>query len=190
MDKVKGVKAWEKLKDLTGTRKWARRSVSLLETMSGQTDEVLENVKQYYSAHTKPSGTGNPPFTHHGVDFDDLGHPDFFNSNTCPGQQYCLKTDDLVGHPSGALSTDLRPDFNLANQNLINSGKEINVMHSSGSPILIKIDGKWEGPFTWHHHQDGKTMIPVKQDVHNSMSHTGGDSAIKKGFKGFFNSPF
>ncbi len=125
-----------------------------------------------------------------GIDFDDFGHPDFFNSSSCPGHEYCLKTSDLQGHPTGGLPTDLKPDFNLANQNLMNSGKAINVLHSSGSLILIKIDGKWEGTFTWHHHQDGKTIMPVKQGVHNLLSHTGGDSAIRKDIKGFFDSPF
>ena len=184
------VKAWEKLASLTGTREWTRRSIPLLEKMSGKTDNFMDKVRQYYLTHTKPTSTVAPPFTHQGIEFDDLGHPDFFNSIACPGQQYCLKTENLLGHPTGGLPTDLKPDFNLANQNLLTNGIEINVLHSSGSPILIKIDGKWEGPFTWHHHQDGKTLLPVKQDIHNSMSHTGGDSVIKKGIKDFFTSPF
>ncbi|MBP9134788.1 MAG: HNH endonuclease [Saprospiraceae bacterium] len=189
-EKVGCVRAWEKLSVLSGTREWTRQSIPLLEKMSGKSDEFMDRVKQYYSTHQKPGGTPNPPFNYQGIDFDELGHPDFFNSNACPGHEYCLKTPDLQGHPIGGLPSDLKHDFNLANQNLLSTGKEINVLHGSGSPILIKIEGKWEGPFTWHHHQDGKTMIPVKQDVHNSFPHTGGDSAIKKEIKGFFDSPF
>ncbi len=42
----------------------------------------------------------------------------------------------------------------------------------------------------WHHHEDGKHMIPVPVEVHNradgGASHTGGASVINKDLVGFF----
>lgn len=35
--------------------------------------------------------------------------------------------------------------------------------------------------FTWHHHQDGKTMLLVPSDIHSAVRHTGGVSTIRHG---------
>lgn len=35
--------------------------------------------------------------------------------------------------------------------------------------------------YTWHHHQDGKTMLLVPTDLHAAVGHTGGVSNIKHG---------
>jgi hypothetical protein len=32
--------------------------------------------------------------------------------------------------------------------------------------------------YTWHHHEDGKTMILVDEDVHREFRHIGGQSAV------------
>lgn len=34
--------------------------------------------------------------------------------------------------------------------------------------------------YTWHHHQDGKTMILVPTDLHNKVAHTGGQARFKE----------
>jgi hypothetical protein len=36
--------------------------------------------------------------------------------------------------------------------------------------------------YTWHHHEDGKSMLLVPKDLHEKIAHTGG-SAVTKGFK-------
>jgi len=33
--------------------------------------------------------------------------------------------------------------------------------------------------YTWHHHQDGKTMQLIKRDVHEEFFHTGGMSGAR-----------
>jgi hypothetical protein len=33
--------------------------------------------------------------------------------------------------------------------------------------------------YTWHHHQDGKTMQLIKKDVHRDFVHTGGMSGTR-----------
>lgn len=35
--------------------------------------------------------------------------------------------------------------------------------------------------YTWHHHQDTKTMLLVPMDLHEAVRHAGGTSIVKKG---------
>ncbi len=37
--------------------------------------------------------------------------------------------------------------------------------------------------YTWHHVEDGKTMLLVPSDIHGAVRHTGGASLIKKGLR-------
>lgn len=37
--------------------------------------------------------------------------------------------------------------------------------------------------YTWHHHQDGRTMQLVPADLHNAVRHTGGAARIRGGQK-------
>lgn len=41
---------------------------------------------------------------------------------------------------------------------------------------------------TWHHHEDGQTMIPVPTDIHArpNAPHIGGRQIINEGIQGFF----
>jgi hypothetical protein len=121
--------------------------------------------------------------------YDRNGFPDFAPHS--PGIEYCVKSENLVGKHPNPGPNNLHPDNALANNKLIDDlGVEnVVVLHATGSPIKIKINGKWEGPFTWHHYQDGKTMMPVKQGVHGS-SHTGGAEIVEQGLKEIFNSLF
>ncbi|WP_353959072.1 HNH endonuclease [Paenibacillus sp. PK1-4R] len=32
--------------------------------------------------------------------------------------------------------------------------------------------------FLWHHHEDGKTMILVDEDIHREFRHIGGQSTV------------
>ncbi|HIO96421.1 MAG TPA: hypothetical protein EYG71_00660 [Leucothrix sp.] len=46
--------------------------------------------------------------------------------------------------------------------------------------------------YTWHHHQDGKTMILIPSSFHNNVTgfrHTGGAKIISKGLQGLFDAP-
>ncbi|MEI2326089.1 T7SS effector LXG polymorphic toxin [Priestia megaterium] len=42
-----------------------------------------------------------------------------------------------------------------------------------------KIDQSPEG-YTWHHHEDGTTMILVEEEIHAQFSHSGGVSVVKQ----------
>ncbi len=50
-------------------------------------------------------------------------------------------------------------------------------------------NNKWV-KYTWHHFEDGKTMLPVKSKIHTGnlggFPHSGGKSIIKNGLKGLF----
>ena len=37
--------------------------------------------------------------------------------------------------------------------------------------------------YTWHHVEDGKTMLLVPSDLHGAVRHTGGASLIRKGIR-------
>ncbi|MEM9339888.1 MAG: HNH endonuclease, partial [Bacteroidota bacterium] len=115
------------------------------------------------------------------IKYDKEGFPDFRDHSL--GEGFSVNSNTLNG------TVD---DFKAANTTLTNKigADNIRVLNESGSPVLIKVDGKFEGPFTWHHHQDGKTLMPVKQSVHSSFSHSGGRAVIDRGLQGLFESPY
>ena len=148
-------------------------------------DEQINRLGTYYSTHTSPSSISNFPNSSGDINYDIFGHPDFKNSIS--GQQYCVKSEALVGELSDLGPNDLIPDFDLANKKLISDGYEIQPLHPSGSLIIIKINGVRSEKLTWHHHEDGKTLMPVWQTIHNAPTsrHTGGQSIMKNTLKGF-----
>ncbi|WP_161964274.1 HNH endonuclease [Chitinophaga flava] len=54
-----------------------------------------------------------------------------------------------------------------------------------GTQCLILIDGEWV-VHTWHHLEDGVTMVPVRTSVHGAFRHNGGQAVIKRGLQGIF----
>ena len=70
-----------------------------------------------------------------------------------PHAEATFKADNLTGN--------VRKDFKLANDH-------------------YGFDKTPEG-FTWHHHQDGKTLQLVPQNLHSACKHTGGCAVIKNG---------
>lgn len=70
-----------------------------------------------------------------------------------------------------AKPTDRKADFRNAN-NAANLNKK------SKPPV----PGSNEPPrgYTWHHHEDGETMILVNKEVHADFSHTGGVSTVNR----------
>lgn len=110
------------------------------------------------------------------VVYDKNGFPDF--EKYSPGKSHFYKSDDLVGNGTTT-------DFTKANNKLesLFPGKAV----ASGQKIKIDINGDGNFvEFTWHHHQDGKTMIPVRTDVHSKTAHTGGTAIISRQLQGLF----
>ena len=50
-------------------------------------------------------------------------------------------------------------------------------MNKDSDPPVASLNEAPEG-YTWHHHQDGKTMILVDKKVHREFTHAGGVSIV------------
>jgi hypothetical protein len=57
-----------------------------------------------------------------------------------------------------------------------NANSEAGLRKDSDPPVPSKNEPP-EG-YTWHHHEDGKTMVLVEDDVHDEFKHTGGQSKV------------
>ena len=86
-----------------------------------------------------------------GVKYDDYGFPDY-----SPYSRYTVKLDNLKGNNYH--------DFKLANE-------AVGLPYKGNSPP----------GYTWHHVEDGKTMMLVPKDLHRATSHTGGAALLRKG---------
>jgi len=76
------------------------------------------------------------------------------------------------------------PDFsNYSKQNIKtlrltgNHQKDVRIVEK----ILKQKNQKWKKRigYTWHHHQDGKTMQYVPTDLHSAIPHSGGASRLR-----------
>jgi hypothetical protein len=115
------------------------------------------------------------------VYYTKFGFPDF--ANFCPGKSFCFHVSDLNGKGT---------DFSRATTWLINQKGASVVRESGATAIEIFENGVWN-KYTWHHHEDCKTLMPVLSEVHNKFSHTGGAAMIEKAkaeLIGMFASPF
>ncbi|MGG4554501.1 HNH endonuclease [Paenibacillus humicus] len=50
-------------------------------------------------------------------------------------------------------------------------------LNKDSDPPVLALDKPPEG-YTWHHHEDGKTMVLVEKDIHREFTHSGGVSAV------------
>jgi len=126
----------------------------------------------------KPASVNPPPgmfpTVFGNIHFDKFGFPNFINHVSSPN--HIFEFPNLAGKDS---------DFTLAKTKLqeyltANAGgtvKKKKSTQSSWSPFYIEKNGVQEGPFTWHHHQDGETLMPIKSEVHEAVNpHTGGNT--------------
>ena len=112
------------------------------------------------------------------------GFPDFIIFGTPPGpnnQDFAVE----ISIKMGIRNNDYKEVFKRLKQNPSIAGRLDCSAPESAS--LIKIDGI---NYTWHHHQDGKTMMLVRTDVHTGLSHSGGVSIAQNSLEGMFASPY
>lgn len=57
-----------------------------------------------------------------------------------------------------------------------NANKEAGLSKDSDPPVPSKNEPP-DG-YTWHHHEDGKTMVLVEEDIHDEFKHIGGQSKV------------
>jgi hypothetical protein len=111
------------------------------------------------------------------VDYDKNGFPNF--NRHSPGRDYHIQRRSTDNYDQ---------DFSNATVNLRERFPNNVLPIPNSTAVLIKVGNTWE-KYTWHHHQDGRTLIPVLSDVHNYTAHTGGQSIITKGLVDLFDAP-
>lgn len=129
------------------------------------------------------------------VDYDANGFPKFEQHSPGEGYLYQPGTDKpLIGKkaPSGS------------NADIKNANKAMSKRFQGNTSNQFKWDGKSNNfeiidsngnttKYTWHHHQDGKSMFPVPSKIHNTreggFKHSGGSTIIRDGLEGLFGSP-
>lgn len=88
------------------------------------------------------------------------GYPDFL--------EYSHPTIKPVKIPV-AIPKNPQADFKLANQ--------LSGLSKTSEPPVPALNQPPKG-YTWHHHEDGTSMILVEKNVHREFTHIGGQSAI------------
>ena len=109
--------------------------------------------------------------------YDENGFPDFRPFS--PGDDYVFRSDGLVGDS---------PDMTAANQWLGSRGFTDVETYGNGTVDILNDAGQWIR-HTWHHHQDGRSMVLIPSNIHNSdtgFSHSGGAAVIRRNLQGFF----
>ena len=99
------------------------------------------------------------------------------------GQTYYLSDDLAKKYPNGVKFTnDGFPDFNPYSKAKVKvEGLKGNT--SSDFTSANKAMGLKSTPsgYTWHHVEDGRTLMLVPTDLHQTVRHTGGAALIRKG---------
>jgi A nuclease of the HNH/ENDO VII superfamily with conserved WHH len=143
------------------------------------------------------------------VQYDDFGHPDFRdhvpklpNNNAANPNHVVYRPATPSGNiPDSPVKTLTGEGADMAAANKwakddLGLGKDVFEGLPNGK-CKIK---DFNSPFadsdgwvecTWHHHEDGRTMIPVPSELHGKSGapHTGGKSVIGNNIQDFFASP-
>jgi A nuclease of the HNH/ENDO VII superfamily with conserved WHH len=184
------VKAWHKFSGFTTLSKaWTKTHMPLLDKAALLDDVKLEKLKTYYNGHQMPTScTTRPKCTFQGdgftVAYDDFGHPRF--EPYVPHMEGIGKVNFNPGNsnPLGAVSSanDISRAVTWIRSQYPNTTR-LTKPDGSALPagrVAIKDQaGNWV-ECTWHHHEDGRNMIPVPSRVHDKTvggaPHAGGNS--------------
>jgi hypothetical protein len=115
----------------------------------------------------------------HGVDAArGVGHGVVAAREAAEGASKATRNGHLAGstHPKTGIPFDKsgHPDFSgvaMAEVTIKQTGKRGGDFRAANEAAGLK---KTPEGYTWHHHQDGKTMQLVPRDVHAQTGHTGG----------------
>lgn len=181
--KLRGVaKAWEVLNLLPH---WTKKDIGLLEKIANK-PYLAPNITEY-SKKAIPKSTPkgfNGAGTYSGVKFNSFGHPELKPHVSDVNH---IVSIDMKGNYTSDMTAakDALKAKLPANEKLTKSNP-----NGGWSPFYIEKNGLKSGPYTWHHHQDGSRMYPVKKEIHDKIigKHTGGREIILKypELKGFF----
>ena len=192
-------KTLEQVKSLlSNAPSWLKTNDDLIRRLANESDDFIKKVNDYYKnaiPSNTPSGF-NGEGVYSGVKFNKYGHPELTPHVSSPVHIVKIEmkgnyTSDMTDAKNKLVQQAFGGDASKVRKSIDpNTGNQ-----SSGwSPFQIKqADGSWSEPYTWHHHQDGSSMYPVKKSVHDAIrgKHTGGREIVTKypELKSFFNQP-
>jgi hypothetical protein len=107
--------------------------------------------------------------------------PDFtgFTARTSSGNPLAKSFGGLKGNMNRDFDCKLANDWLFDESGLLSGFEGVFLPNNSktSSWLKLKKNGSWK-EYTWHHHEDGKTLMLVERAVHSKVSHTGGASLI------------
>ena len=199
---VLDVEVWKKFASIGGeTRAWVRKSVALQNRIKakGFTDADVDRLKNYYNRHRSNGDVTTYPSTSStGIHYDAFGHPDFTDFIKKIRKKDGTTLGRPVYEPSGGITGNRATDASRANAEMAANFHQDDIKYTLGSnecrirdPSSPYAEPDGFVTCTWHHHQDGKTMMAVPKPVHSSTNatHIGGIQTKEEGIAGFFDSP-
>jgi hypothetical protein len=173
--------AWKALSDRPD---WVRLNSNLLSRLADKDAAYLMQVNDLYDPRKfQLPASFRPPGTYQGIQYNEFGFPDL--------TQHALNRSYYYPSANGNYTTDFRNATDwLKQQPGIESIIELGDP-PRGSPLLVKlVNGKYV-KYTWHHHEDGRTLMPVISEVHDMLlgKHTGGVATAGRALQGLFSSP-
>jgi hypothetical protein len=110
--------------------------------------------------------------------------PDFtsYTPKTTGGSPLANKFDNLKGNNNRNFDNKAANDWLFDNSGLLNDFDDVYLPNNNrmSSWLKLKKNGQWK-EYTWHHHENGETMMLVERAVHSKVSHVGGASLISNG---------
>ncbi len=178
------VRAWEGLVDRP---EWVRKNTDLLAKIADKGDDFIARVNNLYSPsvmklppNLKPPNS--PPGIYNGIEYDIFGFPKL--------ESFVSNNNHVVKIVMDGTNGDYIKAYNELKR-VVGEGN-IQFTNNYGSSFRLKQNGEWSDQiYTWHHHQDGETMMPVLQEIHQSIQnyHTGGRSIVNNNLIGLFDPP-
>lgn len=176
---------------------WRRLNDAEVDLAFRKNPAILEKVNDLYHPDNfqlpgnRPIVNGKKVDGNFTVKTRDGKHDIYFDKNGFPNFDEYSLGNNFSYKPDGKVLTGGTSDLTSATSWLkAKYAKDPNVkITSNGTNIDVTIDGK-TNTYTWHHYQDGKTLIPVLTSVHTNISHTGGAAIIQRGLEGMFSSVF
>ncbi len=157
---------------------WVKKNLNLHEKLKGESDDFLQKVNDFYATTIKnntPVGFNGAGRYTNGVYFNEFGFPDFREFNPI-GESYVFK--EAVGNRGSDFANAKKW---MQDKLEIEDYLDLSNDQKGGSPFKVKINGKWSEQMTWHHHENGKDLIPVLSNIHNTTKHVGGVKIVELG---------
>ena len=189
---------------------WVRQNEDLLFDLVNKSDAFLERVNFFYKKLALPENLPRPlpssiNHTFNGktivVKYNKYGLPEFGEhmtkitvdgvnvSRTFKGGWSPISTsrdaaskNDLQNATSWALDTDSAGNLINFPEGRVRAYTKPNGELSKEKIEILDDDGNWIVQ-TWHHHENGRDLVPVPSAIHNHLNHSGGFTA-KHGPKG------